>query len=372
MGKALTGIGLIVTLSTLALNTSAEELPPRVAMRGTQQSYRIIGTEVRDSQDQKVGTIKDFAIDLENGRIVEVLVSSTSGFLGLNQRIVAVPPQALQYDSASKVLRLNVDKERFKAAPEFAMSRWADNYQSHRVAATYRHYDQQPYFAADGQGTRSGNSSVEPIRHVQSSLKLLGLPISNLQYEMLGKVSSFQLDLSKGRVFHVIVEAPGMAQTKCVIPATALKFNSAHDGLYYDVTRAAFLSEPRFQMVNATTGDFQQETYNNAKVAANDGVNTRQNVNDGVASTYTPLAQGSSYGDVELTYRIYAAMRADTTLSKSAQDVEVGTLNRRVTLRGHVHSEEGKRAIGIIAGTAGRPENVSNLIEVRPLPVTSN
>ncbi len=372
MGKALAGIGLIVSLSTVTLNTWAEELPPREPMRATQQSFRIIGTSVRDSQDQTIGSIKDFAIDLENGRVVEVLVTTPGGFLGLNQRIVAVPPQAMQYDSASKVLRLNVDKEKFKAAPDFAMARWADNYQSRRVAETYRHFDQQPYFAADGQGTRTGNTSVEPIRHIESSLKLLGLPIMNLQYQILGKVSSFQLDLAKGRVFHVIVVAPGMAEAKCVIPATALKFNASHDGLYYDVTTTAFLSEPRFQLVNVTTGAFQQETYNNAKVAANDGVNTRQNVREGSAESYTPLAQGSRYGDVETTYRIYAAMRSDNSLSRNAQEVEVGTLNSRITLRGRVNTEEDKRAIGLIAATVGRAENISNLLEVRPLPVTSN
>lgn len=369
MGKALTGIGLILTLGTLTWNTSAEELPPREPFRSAQQSFQIIGMKVIDSQEQKVGVIKDFAIDLENGRIVEVLITSSGGVF--SQRTVAVPPQAMEYDTSRKALRLNVDKEKFKAAPDFAMSKWADHYQSQRVAETYRYFGHEPYFAADGQGSRSGNSSVEPIRHVESSLKLLGLPINNLQYETLGKVSSFHLDLAKGRVFHVIVAAPGMSGTKSVIPATGLKFNASHDGLYYDVSVAAFQSEPRFQ-INRTTGEFQQETYNNAKVAANDGVNTRQNVREGLSSNYTPLAQGSSYADVERTYQIYAAMRADTTLSRTAQNVEVGTLNSRITLRGHVNSEEGKRAIGLIAGTVGRPENVSNLIEVRPLPLTSN
>jgi osmotically-inducible protein OsmY len=46
--------------------------------------------------------------------------------------------------------------------------------------------------------------------------------------------------------------------------------------------------------------------------------------------------------------------------------VEVGTLNGRVTLRGHVNTEEGKRVIGGIAAMTAQPENVSNLLEVRP------
>jgi hypothetical protein len=40
-------------------------------------------------------------------------------------------------------------------------------------------------------------------------------------------------------------------------------------------------------------------------------------------------------------------------------------MNAQTTLRGHVNSIEGKYKIGEIAKKAGRPENVSNLLEVR-------
>jgi osmotically-inducible protein OsmY len=42
------------------------------------------------------------------------------------------------------------------------------------------------------------------------------------------------------------------------------------------------------------------------------------------------------------------------------------TLNAQTTLRGHVNTIEGKRRIGEIAMKAGRPENVSNQLQVRP------
>ena len=81
--------------------------------------------------------------------------------------------------------------------------------------------------------------------------------------------------------------------------------------------------------------------------------------------------QGASFRDVAKTYHIYEVMLADTNLSHNADNVEVATLNGRTTLRGHVDTEAEKRAIGEIAAKAGQhlPENVSNLLEVRPLPV---
>ena len=373
-GKALKGIGWYIALGTLALQALAAPPPTHEDFRAVQHGSSIFALEIKDLQNQSLGNIKDLALDLEHGRIVEVIMSS-GGFLGMGQRTVAVPPGALWFDPAGRglVLRLNVDdKEKFKAAPDFAMSNWAENCQSRRVAEVYRYFGEESYFAADGQGSKSGNTAKEPLGYVQRCSKLLNLPIKNLQNEVLGSVVNFVYDLPHGFVLHVIVEAPGVNETrKSVIPARALRFNAAHDALCLDVSKLAFKNEPRFKWTfYSSSGEFKQETYSNTKVAANDGVNTRQNAQEGTVNTYTPLAQGASFKDVDKTHRIYAAMRADAGLSQNAQNVEVGTLNGRTTLRGHVNTEEGKRAIGEIAATAGQPENVSNLLEVRSLPLT--
>lgn len=360
----------MIALSTLALPLRAAEPPREVDFRPAQSSFSIVGIKVVNLQGDTLGNVKDLALDLENGRIVEVIVASPRGFLGLDERTVAVPPGALTYDLVGKTLRLNMDKEQFKAAPDFDVSNWEQHWQSGQVAASYVYFGQQPYFAADGQGSTSGNTAVEPLGYIQRSSKLLRLPVKNLQSERLGSVDSFQYDLAKGKVSHVILLSPGFAQSRSVIPARALRFNAMHDGLQLDVTKQAFMNEPRFKWTFGKKGEFQQETYANTEVATNDGVNTRQNVQAGIVDTYTPLAQGSSFADVDLTYRIYTAMRADTSLSENSKNVEVGTLNSRITLRGHVYSEAGKRSIGAIAAIVGRPENVSNLLEVRPLPVS--
>jgi len=350
-----------------------------VSFRKVEASTVLLGVEVRNPQDEKLGKIKALALDLEHGRVVEVLVSS-GGFLGMGQRIVAVPPKALMFDPiggtadpAGGVYRLNMGQRKFKAAPEFVLSQWAEYCQSRHVAEAYRYCGEEPYFAADGEASRSGNTATEPLGYIQRASKLMYLPINNLQNEPLGLVDNFLYDLPRGRVLHVIVVAPGFIKTKRVIPARALRFNAAHDALCMDVSLRAFQDEPRFKWAYGehgdVTGHYRQETYSNTTVAANQGVNTRQNVQEGYASDYTPLMQGSSFADVDRTHRIYVAMRADASLSENAQGVEVGTLNGRMTLRGHVNTEEGKRAIGAIAAMVGRPENVSNLLEIRPVPV---
>src|SRR5262245_65290040 len=57
------------------------------------KASEVIGKEVRNLQDEKIGKVDDLAVDIETGRIVEVLVSS-GGLLGIGDKIVAVPPTA--------------------------------------------------------------------------------------------------------------------------------------------------------------------------------------------------------------------------------------------------------------------------------------
>lgn len=374
--KFLRRFGWAMALGMVALKALAAGPSGHANFRAEQQAVSIIGLDVNDSQGQRLGRVKELALDLENARIVQVILAS-GGFLGLGRRMSAVPPGALIFDSGRAAFRLDMDKEKFKAAPNFAMSRWAEHCQSVRVAKVYRYFGQQPYFAADGQNSVAGNTATEPLGYIQRSSKLLHLEVKNLANETLGSVHTFLYNLSAGRVRHVIVLARGLGQTRRVIPARALRFNPAHDTLYLDVSTQAFEDEPRFRWTDGggsdipreIYADYEQETYSNRIVGANDGADTRQNFRDGTAKIYTPLAQGVSNYDMDKTRRIYAAMRADARLSRNAQNVEVGTLNGRVTLRGHVNTEEGKRLIGEIAAMAGRPESVSNLLEVRPPPV---
>ena len=249
-------------------------------------------------------------------------------------------------------------KAAFQAAPAFSLSKWAEHSQSSRVTADYLYFGQKPYF-----------NDTEPLGYVQLSSKIINLPVRNLHNELLGTVTDFFYDLPADSIEHVILTMPGVRQTKSAIPASALQFNAAHDALLLDVSAKEFKNEPRFRWTYGNLGDFQQETYANTKVAANDGVNTKQNVKEGTAASYTPLVQGTSYADVDITHQIYSLMRADTNLSQNAQNVEVGTLDGRVTLRGHVNTPNGKREIGSAAATVAHPENVSNLLEVRPIAV---
>ena len=123
--------------------------------------------------------------------------------------------------------------------------------------------------------------------------------------------------------------------------------------------------EPHFKWLNSNT--FQQEAYVNREVQSDKGLHSKQNAQEGKVGSADAMEQGLNFRDREKTRIIMQAIQADPTLSANAKNVEVVTLNAQTTLRGHVNRIEGKQRIGEIAAKAGRPENVSNLLEVRPL-----
>src|SRR5438094_9170843 len=68
-----------------------------------EKASKIIGMEVKNLQNEKLGKVDELAVDLESGRIA-LAVLSVGAFLGIGDTLVAVPPSALHYDVANKVI----------------------------------------------------------------------------------------------------------------------------------------------------------------------------------------------------------------------------------------------------------------------------
>jgi sporulation protein YlmC with PRC-barrel domain len=83
----------------------------------------LLGNDVYNEADEKLGTIKEFMIDMASGRIAYGVLSF-GGFLGMGDRLFAVPWQALKLDTANKRFRLGVSKEKLKNAPGFDKDHW--------------------------------------------------------------------------------------------------------------------------------------------------------------------------------------------------------------------------------------------------------
>lgn len=85
----------------------------------------LVGTDVYNDKDEELGDIKEIMLDMRSGR-VSYAVLSFGGFLGLGEKLFAVPWNALTLDTFSKHFILKIDKARFKEAPGFDPDHWPD------------------------------------------------------------------------------------------------------------------------------------------------------------------------------------------------------------------------------------------------------
>ena len=302
-------------------------------LNGAAKASDIIGMTVNNYQNEKLGKVEDLAIDVESGRIVQVILS-TGGFLGIGDTLTAVPAGALHHDVAKKVLHLDVDKEKLKSAPKFEMSNWAEHSDTNHLSQVYRYYGDDASLGfiqygeangdvktnadgtpgsgatrkADGTWDTLGNRRadgtwdadrnarnqrfmipVSRLGQVQKASKLIGMPVKNLQDEKLGKVENLLLDMTSGRVVAVVVSSGGflgMGDELSGIPSAALRFTTDRDCLQLDTTKESLGNAPHFKA--SEWPSFDQPAYTEGVYRAyrvepyfgNQSENTARNVRD--------------------------------------------------------------------------------------------
>jgi sporulation protein YlmC with PRC-barrel domain len=105
----------------------------------------LAGDRVRNSAGEDLGKIEEIMIDVPSGR-VGYAVLSFGGFLGLGNKLFAVPWDAFTIDEAEKEFILNVDKKVLEDAPGFDKDNWPDMADPDFGSQIYGHYGYKPYW----------------------------------------------------------------------------------------------------------------------------------------------------------------------------------------------------------------------------------
>lgn len=85
----------------------------------------LIGDDVKNPAGEDLGKLEEIMIDLKQGKVA-FAVLSFGGFMGLGNKLFAIPWQAFGFDAEHHNLILNVDKELLKNAPGFDKDDWPD------------------------------------------------------------------------------------------------------------------------------------------------------------------------------------------------------------------------------------------------------
>lgn len=120
----------------------------------------LIGDSVVNASEENLGDIKDIMLDMQTGQVAYAVLAF-GGFLGLGEKLFAVPWQALHLDTVNKRMVLNVEKERLKSAPGFDKDSWPDMSNLNWAGGIHSFYGTDP--------NRSGAPSMGPGSSVHGS-----------------------------------------------------------------------------------------------------------------------------------------------------------------------------------------------------------
>jgi hypothetical protein len=107
------------------------------------------GNSVISTDGDDVGKIKEIMLDVSSGRIAYAVLSS-GGFLGIGDKLLAIPWNALTLDTDNKCFRLAAMSEQVRNAPGFDKDLWPSMADRTWATTLHQHYGQEPYWTSSG------------------------------------------------------------------------------------------------------------------------------------------------------------------------------------------------------------------------------
>jgi len=129
-------------------DSGSEHRTRRVMSAGT-----LAGDRVRNSAGEDLGKVEEIMLDVPTGRVAYAVLSF-GGFLGMGNKLFAVPWDSLTLDEGTHEFVLNVDKNTLENAPGFDKDNWPDMADPTWGGQIHDYYGSKPYW-------NTGSSDVD-------------------------------------------------------------------------------------------------------------------------------------------------------------------------------------------------------------------
>lgn len=83
----------------------------------------LTGFNIVNMAGETLGDVEEIMLDVEHGTVAYAVMSS-GGFLGIGEKLFAIPWRALRLDTERRVFVLDVQKSHFDNAPGFESTHW--------------------------------------------------------------------------------------------------------------------------------------------------------------------------------------------------------------------------------------------------------
>jgi sporulation protein YlmC with PRC-barrel domain len=203
--------------------------------------------------------------------------------------------------------------------------------------------------------------------------EIIGANVKNKQDETIGEVKDLIIDWKSREVVAVVISTGGflgVADTLSSVSLTSLKYDSDAKVFRTSLSKEELEKHPNFK--SNSWPDFSDGTIATKLRAARNAIggdvtapdNTARNEKDATEHTETPMDQGNSEGDLNLTKDIRTAV-IGSDLSFNAKNIKVITAKGHVTLRGVVDSEDEHQNILKIAQSHTEASNITDDLNVK-------
>jgi sporulation protein YlmC with PRC-barrel domain len=103
------------------------------------------GDDIVNTANEKLGKLEHIMIDVPTGRVAYGVLSF-GGFLGMGDKLFAIPWHALRIDPPNHRFILEVDKETLKNAPGFDKDQWPSMADEQWAREVHAYYHARPYW----------------------------------------------------------------------------------------------------------------------------------------------------------------------------------------------------------------------------------
>lgn len=103
------------------------------------------GDSVVNRPGEDLGKIEDIMLDTGSGRVAYAVLSF-GGFLGMGDKLFAIPWEALELDTVNKRFILDTSKDRLENAPGFDKDNWPNMADRTWGDKIHKHYATKPYW----------------------------------------------------------------------------------------------------------------------------------------------------------------------------------------------------------------------------------
>jgi sporulation protein YlmC with PRC-barrel domain len=105
----------------------------------------LAGNSVVNGQGEDLGNIKELMIDINRGTVAYAVLSF-GGFLGLGDKLFAVPWDAMTVEADRERFVLDVPKEKLENAPGFDKDNWPETGDDEWLGDVYDYYGSERYW----------------------------------------------------------------------------------------------------------------------------------------------------------------------------------------------------------------------------------